>query len=183
VNRNYAYFNGNTNVCYSTNLQPGLGATTDSVSTILGGVTTSVCTAGDLQGLDVTTPYTDFGCAFPNDLTTVGSVGGFANPLAISSCLRTCDDNNYRYAYITNLAIGNTCQCAQSVTILNRGLCGLGRSYVYIDQSIPAPSGLSRRMIEQKKRSEKVGLCPTGLQSCRVTQNSSDFEVSPFYRT
>lgn len=49
VNRAYAYFNGNTNICYSTNLQPLLGATTDSVSTLIGGVGETICNDGDLQ--------------------------------------------------------------------------------------------------------------------------------------
>lgn len=49
VNRAYAYFDGNTDTCYSTNLQPLLSSTTDSVSTIVGGVGDTVCTPGDLQ--------------------------------------------------------------------------------------------------------------------------------------
>lgn len=134
------------------------------------------------QGLDVTTPYTDFGCALPNDLTASNPVGGLANPLAISSCLRTCSDNGFRFAYITNLLLGNTCQCSQAVTIISPGICGLGRSYVYVDESI-VPSGVTRRRLaEQKKRSERPGLCPSGYQACRVNQElaaSDDFEVCP----
>lgn len=179
VNRLYAYFDGNTDTCYSTNLQPLLSATTDSVSTIIGGVGETICNPGDLQGLDVTTPYTDFGCALPVDLEASGVVGGLANPLAISSCLRVCEDNGYRFSFITNLLVGNTCQCAQAVTIVNAGICGLGRSYVYVDESI-APSGVARRRLaEQKKRAEITGPCPSGLQACRVNQGefaTDDFE-------
>jgi hypothetical protein len=131
----------------------------------------------------VNTPYTDFGCALPNDLEAVNPVGGLANPLAISSCLQTCEDNGFRFSYITNLLLGNTCQCANSVTIISPGICGLGRSYIYVDESI-VPSGVARRnLAEQEKRALKVGMCPTGLSACRVNQGefaSDDFEVSPF---
>lgn len=131
--------------------------------------------------MDVNTPYTDFACALPNDLVASNPVGGVANPLAISSCLRTCSDNGFRFAYITNLALGNTCQCSQAVTIVSPGICGLGRSYVYVDLSI-APSGVARRRLaEQKKRAEISGPCPSGFQACRVNQGefaTDDFEVS-----
>jgi hypothetical protein len=49
VNRNYAYYNGNTDFCYSTDVQPLLAATVGSVSTIIGGVGPEVCASGNLQ--------------------------------------------------------------------------------------------------------------------------------------
>jgi hypothetical protein len=133
------------------------------------------------QGLDVNTPYTNFGCALSTDLAVSNPVSALANPLAISSCLRACADRGLKFAYITNLLLGNSCRCASAVTILSQGLCGLGSNYVYVDASI-APTGVARkRMLEMQKRAKKVGLCPTGLSACRVDQGdltSDDFEVS-----
>jgi hypothetical protein len=116
----------------------------------------------------------------PSSLTAVHPSFGLTNPLSISSCLRTCNAKGFRFSYTTNLAVGNTCQCSSSVAILNSDICGLFRSYVYVNKAVPAPSGARKRLLEQIKRSENLGLCPAGLQSCRVGSDSSDdYEVSP----
>jgi hypothetical protein len=133
------------------------------------------------QGLDVNTPYTDFGCASSVDTTATSPVsGGLLNVLSISSCLRACNTRGYRFAYITNLAV-SLCRCSSSVEIASPSVCGLGRNYVYVNRNV-SPSGVARkRMLDAKKRAVKVGLCPTGLSACQINQGGSAldaFEVS-----
>lgn len=134
------------------------------------------------QGIDCTTPYTDFGCAFPVDTSATSPVsGGLLNVLSISSCLSACRTRGYRFAYITNLAV-SICRCSSNVQIRSPSVCGLGRNYIYVNRNV-APTGVARkRMIDAQKRSEDVGLCPTGLSACQVGHGGFDsdaFEVSP----
>jgi len=134
------------------------------------------------QGLEVDTPYTNFGCAFPTDTVVSSPVGGgdLLDILSISSCLDACNSEGYRYAIVTNLAV-SLCQCSANVEILSPSVCGLARNYIYVNQNV-APSGVARkRMLEAKKRAQKVGLCPAGLSACRVDQGEFSldaFEVS-----
>jgi hypothetical protein len=105
--------------------------------------------------------------------------GGLLNVLSISSCLDACNAGGYRYSFVTTAAV-TLCQCATTVEITAPSTCGLLRNFVYVNLA-PVPSGTRKRTLEARKRMEKVGLCPSGLQSCRVKQSvfgSDDFEVS-----
>lgn len=134
------------------------------------------------QGLDATTAYTDVGCAAPVDTQTANrdtfvSIGGI---LSVANCLDDCEARGFQYAFVTNVAADLTCSCATNVNIVVPSLCGLGANFIYTNNLI-APSGIpARRRALEVRRNQKVGMCPSGLQACRIPSEfaSDDFEVS-----
>jgi hypothetical protein len=98
----------------------------------------------------------------------------------VANCLDDCADRGFQFAFVTNIAADLTCSCATNVNIVVPSLCGLGANFIYTNNLI-APSGIpARRRALEVKRNQKVGMCPSGLQACRVSGEftSDDFEVS-----
>jgi len=179
LSKNFGYYDGNLDTCYCTDVTPLLSTVVSTVGTIVGGNGETVCQAGNLEGLDVNTPYTNFGCALPSDTVATNPVsGGLLNVLSISSCLAVCNEAGYKFAYITNLAV-SLCRCSANVEIQNPSTCGLLRNFIYVNLAPTPTGGLTRRALAARRASEKVGLCPAGLQACSVKQGlsaSDDFE-------
>lgn len=124
-------------------------------------------------------------CAFADAFTNTAVQPTSNNINTAASCLASC--SGFAYALV-NLAANGACTCASGTSITNAARLGAcsktgANTAIYFNSLFPVASRTARKRDVLERDQMPLGLCPTGLQACLLSDDASSsatdsFEVS-----